>query len=108
MKKIIKGKKYNFLVYSFKSGKYFCFYIEAKHKRSLRHSFINNVNCILSGLDITDINDKKMPESQWIVTEKESRDFFIKANDFLIDGNFRNYIEKQLDLDRELGEWNKL
>ena len=107
MKKLIKGSKYNFLIGSFKFTRNFCFYIEARHKNTNRHSLINNVNCILSGLCV-DVYNKKFWESEWFLTKRQSRKFFKIAVDFLIDDDFRGYIEKQLDLDRQLGEWNKL
>ena len=107
MKKIINGSKYNFLVNSFKFSNNFFFDIEARHKNTNRHSLINNVNCILSGLEV-DGYDKKFWESDWVITKRQSEKFFEIAADFLADKNFRPYIEKQLDLDRSLGEWNKL
>ena len=108
MKKLINGRNYKFTIHWFNGNDDFCFYIEAKHKRSHRHSFINNVNCILSGLNINDINDNKVSESQWVVTKKEAIKLSHKAYNFLTDDDFREYVERYLDLDREIGEWNKL
>ena len=107
MKKIINGSKYTFLISSYRFTNNFCFDIEARHKKTNRHSLINNVNCILSGLG-ADIYNNKFWESEWVVTKKQSKKFFRLAVDFLVDKNFVHYIEKQLDLDRSLGEWNKL
>ncbi|OIN98591.1 hypothetical protein COS16_08650 [Candidatus Desantisbacteria bacterium CG02_land_8_20_14_3_00_49_13] len=100
MKTIIKGRKYNFYVVS--DG--IEFYIKALHRISSRASFINNVNAILSEFNI-DINDKKSAESQWLISEKLSGQFFKRAKSFLSDKNYRDYIEKRLDEDRECGEW---
>ena len=107
MKKSINGRRYRFIVNCFNCSGDFCFYIEAQHKRSHRHSFINNVNCILSGLDV-DANSKKFWESQWVVTKRQSEKFVKEAVNFLTEDDFREYVERYLDLDRELGEWNKI
>lgn len=107
MKKIINGKDYRFIINCLNSSKDSFFYIEAQHKKNRSHSFINNVNCILSGLDV-DIYDKKFWESEWIITKRQSEKFFKIAVDFLADQDYISYIEKELDLDRKLGEWNKL
>ena len=108
MKKIINGNKYSFIINCYNCSGNFCFYIEAKHKKNLRHSFINNVNCILSWLDIDDINDNKMSESQWVVTKNEAIKFFRKSYNFLTDDDSREYVERYLDLDRKLGEWENV
>ncbi len=105
MKKYITGGKYDFIIKCGEIKCNYCFYIEAKHRASFSHSYINNINCILSEFNI-DVNDEKVAESQWALTKKEAGEYFIKANNFLNDTYFRKYIEQQLDLDRELGEWN--
>lgn len=107
MKTLIKGDKYNFLVKCYKSNNLFCFYIKATSTKGYKYSYINNLNGILSAFDI-DIDDYKVAESQWVLNKKEANNFFKKAADFLADSSFVNYIEKQLDLDRELGQWNKI
>ena len=107
MKKIINGNNYRFIVNSFNCSDGFSFYIEARHKNTNRHSLINNVNCILSGLGVNAYNNKFW-ESEWVVTKMQSDKFFKIAIDFLADKDFLPYVEKQLDLDRNLGEWNKI
>ncbi|MBI2652120.1 hypothetical protein HYX00_01530 [Candidatus Woesearchaeota archaeon] len=107
MKKLINGNNYRFILNSFNCSDGFSFYIEARHKNTNRHSLINNVNCILSGLGI-DAYNKKFWESKWVVTKNEATKFFKKAHDFLTDDDFREYVERYLDLDRSLGEWNKI
>lgn len=107
MKKTINGNKYTFFIDYFKFRNKVNFFIEARHKNTNRHSLINNVNCILSGLGI-DAYNKKFWESEWIITKKQSEKFFKIAVDFLADQNCIPYIEKDLDLDRKLGEWNKI
>lgn len=100
MKTCIKGKNYNFFIVA-KGDK---FYIEAVHTALLCSSFINNLNPILSEFGIK-LNDEKISESQWILPKRSVNLFFEKANKFLLDDNFRIYIEKVLDEDRLLSEW---
>ncbi len=100
MKTIIKGQNYNFYIIA--DG--IKFYIKALHSASLRFSFINNLNAVLSEFDIS-VDDKKVSESQWIILKRQSNLLFKKAVGFLSDVNSRNYIEKKLDEDRRCGEW---
>ncbi len=100
MKTVIKGQNYNFCVVTDRTK----FYIEAIHTVSLRFSFINNLNVILSEFDI-DIDDKKVSESQWLISERQSGLFFEKSKKFLLNENNRGYIERKLNEDREYGEW---
>lgn len=103
MKTIIKGQNYNFCIVAGENR----FYIEAIHATSCRFSYINNLNVILSALDIEE-NDKKVSESQWCVSQKQSRIFFEKVIKFLSNKHSRNFVEKQLDEDRQLGEWENI
>lgn len=107
MKKHIIGKKYDFIVKCIKVKDSYCFYIEAKHRASFSHSYINNVNCVLSEFCVGG-NNKKVAESQWVLTKNEAVEYFRKADNFLKDSDFRKYVERQLDYDRELGDWNKV
>jgi hypothetical protein len=100
MKTIIKGQNYNFCIVANRGQ----FYIEALHLASFRFSFINNLNAILSALNIG-IDDKKVSESQWFISKKQSGLFFEKAKKFLLSENNRGYIERKLNEDREYGEW---
>jgi len=49
---------------------------EVIHFASFRFSFVNNLNAILSEFNIY-ADDKKVSESQWITSKKESK-FFSK------------------------------
>lgn len=100
MKTIIKGQNYNFFIVA--DG--VRFYIKALHFASLRFSFINNLNTVLSEFDIG-VDDKRVSESQWLTPKGQSILFFKKAERFLFNKNSRDYIEKKLDEDRECGEW---
>lgn len=107
MKQTIQGGGYEFIINCYKHKGKYCFYIEAISLKKQTHSFINNMNCILSELN-TDINNKKTGESQWNISEKKAKLFFTKAIDFISNSNYRNYLEKNLNVDRELGEWNNI
>jgi len=98
MKKIIRGKKYNFYIVS--EGKEF--FIKAKCLSSGRYSCINNLNSILSELKIAQ-NDFRYFDSKWIT--KRSSEFYRKASDFLSSEAYRDYLESKLDEDRFYGEW---
>ena len=100
MEKIIKGQNYNFCIVADRVK----FYIEAVHIASLRFSFINNLNTVLSEFNIN-IDNGKASKSQWLVSKKQSKLFFKKAVKFLSNKPFRNYIEKKLNEDRKYGEW---
>jgi len=100
MRKLISGKDYNFHIVVDQRQ----FYIEAIHINSTRFSFINNLNPILSEIDI-DINDARVSESQWDIPIRKSKAYFKQTVEFLSDKYFRNYIEKTLTDDRELSEW---
>jgi len=100
MKAIINGQNYNFCIIADKTE----FYIEAIHIASLRFSFINNLNAILSEFNI-EIDDKRVVESQWFMSKRQNKLFFKKAADFLSDKAYRNYLEGKLEEDRECSEW---
>ena len=99
----IVGEKYNFQIIS-NSGR---FYIEAQHKHTLRFSFINDLNPILSEFNIKG-EDPKVAESQWIVSKEEARIFAKDAKEFLLNGRFRDYLEEKLDEDRRCSEWENI
>lgn len=108
MSEIIKSKKYTFVIFLVKLNNYLKFFVKAIHKRNKRYSYINNLNCILSEYRIEE-NNPFVSESQWDLPEKKAKKFFFIANNFLKNEIFIKYIEKQLDLDRKLGEWeNKI
>lgn len=100
MKAIIKGQNYNFCVVVDEAE----FYIEAIHLTSMKFSFINNLNAILSNFNIS-IDDKKVSESQWVISKEQGRLFFKEAIKSLLDKTYRDYIEKRLDDDRRYSEW---
>ena len=100
MKTKINGQNYNFCIVADRNK----FYIEAVHTGSLRFSFINNLNVILSEFDVG-MDDEKISESQWIISEIKNKLFSEKAIKFLSDKICRNYLEEKLEEDRKYGEW---
>lgn len=103
MKTVIKGQNYNFCVVANEVQ----FYIEATHLASLRYSFINNLNTVLSEFNIS-MDDKKVSDSQWITSKRQSKLFFRKAKGLLSHKDYRDYVEKKLDEDRKCGEWENI
>jgi hypothetical protein len=100
----ISGAKYRFEIVSEKNEQDFSFFIKAKSKSTGRFSCINNLNVVLSELNV-DINDPKFSDSKWVVTKDESNYFETVAKRFLFDPSFFDYLERKLDEDRMLGEW---
>jgi len=98
------GKKYNFEINSQPEGRDFSFFIKAKSKTSRRFSYINNLNAILSEFDIKE-EDQRIEDSTWEVTKNESISLISTAIEFLSSDSFLDYLERQLDEDRLLGEW---
>ena len=104
----IQGKKYNFEIVSQNKGQDFCFFIKAIDKHTRRFSCINNLNAILSEFHVG-TDDPKVADSMWVVAKEDAHYLEKTAKQFLLDRLFLNYLEKQLDEDRTLGEWeNKI
>lgn len=101
----IEGKTYIFnIVSDINSEDISSFFIRAIDKSNRKSSCINNLNAILSLLDI-DINDPKYNDSVWIVSKEEAEKFYNTAVEAISSTHFAEYIEKKLDEDREAGEW---
>ncbi|MCK4673841.1 hypothetical protein KAT67_07650 [candidate division WOR-3 bacterium] len=104
----IEGEKYNYEIVSKNEDEDLCFFIRAIDKLTGRFSCINNLNAILSEFNIG-IDDPKVEDSMWVLTKEDVRYLRGTAKQFLSDPSFRNYLERQLDEDRTLGEWeNKI
>lgn len=104
---ITNGKKYNFEIGLYNGDGRFCFFIRAICTSTRRFSCINNLNVILSVFEI-DVNDPKVADSMWIVTKNEIYKFVDIIQQFLSDSSCLNYLERQIDEDRELGEWENV
>lgn len=101
----IEGKKYIFNIGSDINGDdTSCFFIRAIHKSNRKSSCINNLNAILSLLDVN-IDDPKYNDSMWEVNKKEAKKFYNTAVEAISDTHFAQHLEKKLDEDREAGEW---
>ena len=104
----IEGEKYNYEIVSENEDEDSCFFIKAMDKFTGRFSCINNLNAILSEFSIG-IDDPKNEDSMWVLTKEDARHLGETARQILSDPSFRNYLEKQLDEDMTLGEWeNKI
>lgn len=103
----IDGTKYSFEVVSEGEGRDFAFFIRAICKKTRRTSYINNLNTILSELNV-DSEDDKFGDSMWEVTKKEAKRFFKISKESLSDFTYLNYLERQLDFDRIAGEWENV
>jgi len=103
----IEGFKYDFQICSEKENGYSCFYIRATCKSSGRTSCINNLNAILSELDV-DPRKPKFADSSWTVSSNEASYFADVAKTVLSDSRFLRYLEKKLHDDRLEGEWENI
>lgn len=102
MEKVVRGNKYNFYIISKREK----FLIKATCKLSGKYSCINNLNIILSELNIPQ-NNFRYHDSMWNINK--SKYFYRKIVDSFSNRSFVDYIEKKLDEDRFYGEWeNKI
>jgi hypothetical protein len=102
-----EGKKYNFALEKtdgeLKSG----LSILAIDKKTKLCSSINNLNFILSSLNIS-YQDYRFADSSWILPNELADALFYKARNLLSDKGSLILLETQLDLDREEGEWENI
>jgi len=104
MKTQIQGNNYNYEILSNNNTETNCFCIRAICKSNGRFSCINNLNTVLSELNV-DYEDPKYVDSFWIIPEDEAKRFNEMSYQFLTDPGFVEYLEKRLDEDRMCGEW---
>lgn len=103
----IQWERYNFEIDSENGRRNVYFYIKAICKSTGRTSCINNLNAVLSELEV-DPAKPKFEDSTWVVSRKEANSFINTAKKFLTDVVFLNYLEKRLDEDRACGEWENV
>lgn len=97
-----RGREYSiFIIFDKIKG---IFSIRALHNKTKRYSSINNLNCILSHLNINADNPKFF-DGSWELSKNEVNSLVKKTIDLLRDKKFLKYLENQLNLDRSLGEW---
>ena len=104
----IQGEKYLFDIVSFfRKGQLFSFYIRATCKLTKRSSCINNLNPILSELNI-DSTNRKFADSMWEGSKKEAEHFMDTTKNIFSSASFLNFLESKLDEDRTIGEWENM
>ncbi len=83
------------------------FFVKALHNKTKRYSFITNLNCILPQFNV-DIDNPIFWDSSWELSKKNIDSFIKESINFLNDKNFLNFLEKQLNEDRNCGEWENI
>jgi hypothetical protein len=99
-----EGKKYNFALEKTDDELESGLSILAIDKKTKLCSSINNLNFVLSSLNIS-YQDYRFADSSWILPNELADDLFYKARNLLSDKESLMLLETQLDLDREEGEW---
>jgi len=102
-----EGNKYNFILETTNTGIESGFSILSIDKKTNLCSSINNLNLMLSELDI-DYQDYRFADSSWVLPDELVEFLFRKAKDLLSDTEFLKFLEDYLDLDREEGEWENI
>jgi len=98
------GSRYDFEIRADKYGRHSTFSIRAISRDTHRYSSINNLNTILSELDV-DIDNPKYDDSLWELTAKEADRLIDIMAVRLSSPRFIRYLECKLDEDRRCGEW---
>jgi hypothetical protein len=97
------GQKYNFIAEALNG----CFSVKAIDKLARKCSFINNLNYILSYLEV-DIDNPDFCDSTWILNDALAKDCFNKMKRLFRDNEALTDLQNYLDLDREEGEWENI
>lgn len=98
-----EGQKYNFMIEA--CNGYFS--VKAVDKLTQNCSFINNLNYILSYLEIN-VDNSDFYDSTWILSDVLAKDCFNKVGRLFSDNEALADLENYLDLDREEGEWENI
>ena len=102
-----EGKEYKFALQKTDGEIEGCLSILAIEKKTKLCSSINNLNFVLSSLDIS-YQDYQFADSSWILPNELADDLFYKARNLLSDKKSLMLLETYLDLDREEGEWENI
>lgn len=102
-----EGNDYDFRLEITNTGIESGFSILAIDKKTKQCSSINNLNLILSELDIND-RDCRFADSSWVLPHKLGNHLFCRAKKLLSDTELLKFLEDYLDLDREEGEWENI
>jgi hypothetical protein len=103
----VEGKKYNFALEKTDGELESGLSILAIDKKTKLCSSINNLNFVLSSLNIS-YQDYRFADSSWILPNKLADVLFYKARNLLLDNKSLMLLETYLDLDREEGEWENI
>lgn len=104
MVKKFLGCDYEYLVFKERLRKNtYYFSILAICRKTGRYSHINNLNAIWSAYGIE--GGTRFEESEWFSTRKKTTQWFKIAQEYLTDTIYIESLEKNLDEDRECGEW---
>lgn len=102
-----EGKEYDFALQKTDGEIEGCLSILAIDKKTKLCSSINNLNFVLSSLDIS-YQDYRFADSSWILPNELADHLFYKARNLLSDKKSLMLLETYLDLDREEGEWENI
>ena len=106
-----EGNKYNFILKTTDAEIKNDFSILAINKKTYLCSSINNLNLILSELEIDCQSASwrnQFDDSSWILPYGLAKSLFYKAKNLFSDIDFLAFLESYLDLDREEGEWENI
>lgn len=102
-----EGNRYSFRLQTTNTRIESDFSILAIDKKTNLCSSINNLNLILSELEIN-CQDCRFDDSSWVLPNKSAEYLCCKAKDLLSDMEFLKSLEDYLDLDRKEGEWENV
>jgi len=103
----VEGKKYDFILEKIDGEIESCLSILAIDKKTKLCSSINNLNFVLSSLNIS-YEDYRFADSSWILPNKLAGNLFHQARRMLSDKEYLLLFEAHVDLDREEGEWENI
>lgn len=105
MKAIISGDRYKFLVILENYNGKYAFEILSIYKNTNQKSTITNLNFIISDI-ISSILEIPDIDTTIILSKTKGIRLFQKAISAFGDKFWIQYLEKELDIDRDIGGWN--
>jgi len=107
MKRSFGGRKYDYQIMLDDDARLCGFSILAICKQTGRCSSINNLNQMLSELDVNPDNPK-YEDSAWVLPAKEAKRLYRKVVSIFSIPSFPEFLERFLDDDRSCGEWENV
>ena len=107
MIKFLSGEKYNYQVITDRNGESCLFSFRAIDPSTGRYSSINNLNTMLDEFGVNPY-DERYTDSVWVLDNSEADRFEKIAVDLLSDKTSVEYLEGELDEDRQCGEWENI